>query len=81
LGGAARADALPPGTRFSYTYVSTTSGPHGCTRTVEWRSDGSAKQPQVIRAASGDCDGPAKSAGPASASASAPTPAAPVKPA
>ena len=48
--------AGPAGTSFHYSFVSTTSGPHGCTRTVEWRSDGSGKEPQVVHAASGDCD-------------------------
>jgi hypothetical protein len=73
------AHVVPAG--FSYSYVSTTSGTHGCTRTVEWRSDGSGKQPQVIHAVSGDCDAAGKDAAPVRASAPAPAPAAPVKPA
>ena len=79
--GAGPAHALPAGASFSYSYVSTTSGPHGCTRTVEWRSDGSGKQPQLIRANSGDCDAAGRDAAPVPASAPAPAPAAPVKPA
>jgi hypothetical protein len=41
----------------SYSYVSqTTTGADGCTRTVEWRSDGSQAQPVVTKASSGHCD-------------------------
>lgn len=51
-----RTGTLLPGSSFHYSFVSTTSGPRGCTRTVEWRSDGTSKEPQVVRASSGDCD-------------------------
>jgi hypothetical protein len=46
---------MPAGTSYSYTMVSSSSGNGTCTQTVEWRSDGSGKQPQVTRASSGDC--------------------------
>ena len=77
----------PGGTGFSYSFVSTSGGPQGCTQTVEWRSDGSGKEPQVVRSSSGDCraDGPsgkARASMPNAAPARAPQPAAvPVKPA
>ncbi len=79
----------PGGTGFSYSFVSTSGGPQGCTQTVEWRSDGSGKEPQVVRNSSGDCgavgpSGKAKALMPnsAGAPARAPQPAAvPAKPA
>lgn len=46
---------LPAGTMVQYSFHSSTSGANGCTQTVEWRSDGSGKEPQVVRASSGDC--------------------------
>jgi hypothetical protein len=47
---------LPAGS-YHYSFVSTSTTSNGnCTRTVEWRSDGSDRQPQVTRASSGDCD-------------------------
>lgn len=54
--GAVRVGSLPAGASFRYSVTSISNGAHGCTQTVEWRSDGSGKEPQVIRAASGDCD-------------------------
>ena len=44
------------GSVVQYSFYSSTSGQNGCTQTVEWRSDGSAKEPEVVRASSGDCD-------------------------
>jgi hypothetical protein len=46
---------LPAGTSYHYTMVSTSGGNGTCTQSVEWRSDGSGKQPQVMRTSSGDC--------------------------
>ena len=51
-----RTGSTPGGASYSYSFVSTSYGSHSCTRTVEWRSDGSGKEPQITRAASGDCD-------------------------
>lgn len=45
---------LPAGTHF--TYVSSTTDEHGCTQTVEYRSDGTSPQPQVTRTSAGSCD-------------------------
>lgn len=48
---------MPAGSSYQYTVVSTSNGKGGsCTRTIEWKSDGSAREPQVTRASSGDCD-------------------------
>lgn len=45
----------PAGT-MQYSFVSMTSDGNGqCTQSVEWRSDGSAAQPKMIRTSSGDC--------------------------
>jgi hypothetical protein len=44
----------PAGTTVHYSYVSTTSN-GTCTQTVEYRSDGSGKAPQVTQASAGDC--------------------------
>lgn len=52
-GGTVVSTNLPAGS-YSYTMVSTSSG-NGCTQTVEWRSDGSAKEPQVTKTSAGDC--------------------------
>lgn len=51
---------LPAGS-YSYSMVSTTSG-NGCTQTVEWRSDGSAKEPRVTKTSAGDCGAVQKNA-------------------
>jgi hypothetical protein len=63
---------LPAGAHVSY-YSSTTDA-NGCTRTVQYSSDGSGEQPQVTRASTGSCDA-------ASASDAAPTPATTAEPA
>ena len=67
---------LPAGTVVQYSFHSSTSGANGCTQTVEWRSDGSGKEPKVVRASSGDCDAAKPSAKP-QPTASTPEPAAP----
>jgi hypothetical protein len=54
------AGTMPRGSSYSYTMVSSSNGQGSCTQTVEWRSDGAGKEPQVRRASSGDC-GAAKS--------------------
>ena len=48
--------AAPQGGVVQYSFYSSSSGQNGCTETVEWRSDGSGKEPQVVRASSGNCD-------------------------
>jgi hypothetical protein len=70
---------LPAGS-YSYTMVSTTSSAGGCTQTVEWRSDGSAKEPQVTKTSAGDCSAVLKNA-PAIPAAAPARPAAPAIPA
>jgi hypothetical protein len=72
------AGPLPPGAVVHYSFYSSTSGKNGCTQTVEWRSDGSGKQPQVTRASSGDCDAIKPSDTPSPAAVT--KPAAPEKP-
>lgn len=52
---------LPAGS-YSYTMVSTTTSGNGCSQTVEWRSDGSTKDPQVTKTSAGDCSAVQKSA-------------------
>lgn len=52
---------LPAGS-YSYTMVSTTTSGNGCTQTVEYRSDGSAKAPQVTKTSAGDCSAVSKNA-------------------
>jgi hypothetical protein len=69
---------LPAGS-YSYSMVSTTTG-NGCTQTVEWRSDGAAKEPQVTRTSAGDCTAVQKNAPAIRAAAPAPR-AAPTVPA
>jgi hypothetical protein len=44
-----------PGT-VRYSYVSSTTDANGCTRTVEYRSDGSGAEPRVTQASAGNCD-------------------------
>lgn len=70
---------LPAGS-YSYSMVSTTTSGNGCTQTVEWRSDGSAKEPQVTRTSAGDCTAVQKNA-PAIPAAAPARPAAPAIPA
>lgn len=69
---------LPAGS-YSYTMVSTTTSGNGCTQTVQWRSDGSAKEPQVTKTSAGDCGAVSKNAPaiPAAAPARRATPAIP----
>lgn len=45
---------LPAGVHYSY--VSSTTDANGCTRTVEYRSDGSDQAPKVTRTSAGNCD-------------------------
>jgi len=64
----------------SYSYVSTTTSEGGCTRTVEWRSDGTSPQPKMTKTSAGSCGGahdgaaarPVQTAAPAPAAAPAP---------
>ncbi len=46
---------MPAGSSYSYSMVSSSNGKGTCSQTVEWRSDGSGREPQVTRASSGDC--------------------------
>jgi hypothetical protein len=64
---------LPAGTHF--TYVSSTTDANGCTRTVEYSSDGSSQQPKVTKTSAGSCDAAPRDSAPTAAS--APAPAAP----
>ena len=53
--------SMPAGT-VSYSYYSSSTGPNGCTRTVQMSSTGEGQQPRVIRTSAGDCTpGAAKS--------------------
>ena len=63
---------LPAGTQF--TYVSSTTDANGCTRTVQYSSDGKSQQPQVTKTSAGSCDA-AKPEAAAPTTASAPAPA------
>ncbi len=72
--------ALPAGSHYSYTMVSTTSGSNGCTQTVEYRSDGKSAEPKVTRTSSGDCSAVNKNPAPVQVSAPA-KPIAPTVPA
>lgn len=47
---------MPAGSSFQYTVVSSTNGNATCTRTTEWRSDGSNARPKVTQTSAGDCD-------------------------
>lgn len=71
--------SVPAGS-YSYTMVSTTTAGNGCTQTVEWRSDGAAKEPQVTRTSAGNCSAVQKNA-PAIPAAAPARPAAPAIPA
>jgi hypothetical protein len=71
---------MPRGTSYSYTMVSSSTGNGTCTQTVEWRSDGSGKQPQVTRASSGDCGAVKSGEGDKPVLVSAPAKPAPVDP-
>jgi hypothetical protein len=70
----------PAGASYSYTMVSSSTGNGTCTQTVEWRSDGSGKQPQVTRASSGDCGAVKGGEGDKPVPVSAPAKPAPVDP-
>lgn len=48
---------LPAGSSVHYSFTSFSSGNGGCTQSVQWSSDGSDKQPRIIRTSSGACDG------------------------
>jgi hypothetical protein len=61
---------LPAGTHFSY--VSSTTDANGCTRTVEYSSDGGSQQPKVSKTSAGSCDSVRRDAAPTTASAPAP---------
>jgi hypothetical protein len=67
---------LPAGTSYSYTMVSSSNGSGACTQTVQWRSDGAGKAPQVTRASSGDCGAVKSGEGDKAIPVSAPAPAA-----
>ena len=71
---------MPAGSSYSYTMVSSSDGKASCTQTVEWRSDGSGKAPQVTRASSGDCGTAKAGEGDQVVPVSAPAKAAPVDP-
>ena len=78
-GGLVSTGALPQGSVVQYSFYSSTNGKSGCTQTVEWRSDGSGKEPEVTRASSGDCESVKPSTTPHPAAMT--EPAAPEKPA
>jgi hypothetical protein len=61
---------VPAGTHF--TYVSSTTDANGCTRTVEYSSDGSSQQPKVTKTSAGTCDTARQPAAPTAVSAPAP---------
>lgn len=54
-GGVILVGNLPAGAHVSY-YSSTTDA-SGCTRTVQYSSDGSGTEPTITRASAGSCDG------------------------
>jgi len=63
---------LPAGAHVSY--FSSTTEASGCTRTVQYSSDGSGEEPRVTRASAGNCDAAASEAGPTPAAEPAPRP-------
>jgi hypothetical protein len=69
---------LPAGTHF--TYVSSTTDANGCTRTVEYSSDGSSQQPEVTKTSAGSCDSVQHDRAPTAASAKVPAAPAPEAP-
>lgn len=71
---------MPAGSSYSYTVISSSSGNGTCTQSVEWRSTGEGKEPQVTRASSGDCGAVKAGEGDKPVPASAPQRAAPVDP-
>jgi hypothetical protein len=74
------AGTMPQGTSYSYTVVSSSNGQGSCTQSVELRSDGAGKEPQVTRASSGDCGAAKSGEGDKPVPVSAPQKAAPVDP-
>lgn len=46
----------PAGGHYSMVSVSSTTDANGCTHTVEYRSDGKSRKPQVTRTSAGSCD-------------------------
>lgn len=71
---------MPAGT-VSYSYYSSSTGPNGCTQTVQYSSNGKDAQPKIVKTSAGDCTpGAAKSPAanlPVKAEASAKAPPAP----
>lgn len=55
--------SMPAGT-VSYSYYSSSTGPNGCTRTVQYSSNGKDAQPKIIKTSAGDC-APGKAEAPA----------------
>jgi hypothetical protein len=74
------AGTMPTGSSYSYTVVSSSNGQGSCTQSVEWRSDGAGKEPQVTRASSGDCGAAKSGEGDKPVPVSAPQKAQPVDP-
>jgi hypothetical protein len=72
--GVVMTGAVPKGMHF--TYVSTTTDAHGCTRTVSYASDGSGAAPKLTQASSDGCG--AVQANPVATPAKAEVPVAPV---
>lgn len=66
-----------PAGSVSYSFVSTSTGPNGCTRTVEMSADGKDSQPKVVRTSAGDCGTDAPDTSAAARTVSAPQPARP----
>ena len=64
---------LPPGAR-GFSMVSTMSGDGVCTRSVEYRSTGDGKPPQVVTRSSGACTPQGKRPAPSGSTASASPP-------
>jgi len=62
---------------LSYSYISTTTSEDGCTRIVEWRSDGTNAQPKMTKTSAGSCAGGSDDSAPQPLQAAAPAPAAP----
>lgn len=74
------AGTMPQGSSYSYSVVSSSNGRGSCTQSVEWRSDGAGKEPQVTRASSGDCGAAKSGEGDKPVPVSAPQKAQPVDP-
>ena len=71
-GGVTLVGNLPAGAHVSY--YSSTIDANGCTRTVQYSSDGGGAEPRVTRASAGNCDAAAREAGPTPAAAPEPQP-------